>query len=79
MLHTQKKQLPTGHKRKIPIAFRITAGRILINYPGKLTKQTANITTAKLHWNSILGKLKAKYICLNIPNVYLTATLDGYK
>ena len=38
----------------------ITAGGNLINYPGKLTTRTANITTAKLLWNSVISTLGAR-------------------
>jgi hypothetical protein len=58
---------------------QITAGGNLMNYPGELTTRTANITTAKLHWNSILSTPKAKYICLDIGNFYLSATLNRYE
>ena len=51
----------------------ITAGGNLINYPGELTTQTADLTTSKLMWNSVLSTEGAKYICLDIKNFYLTA------
>ena len=35
-------------------------------YPGKLTMRTADITTSKLHWNSVLSMQNAKYMCLDI-------------
>jgi hypothetical protein len=66
-------------QKEDPNCIRITDRGNLINYPGKLTIQTANITTAKLHWNSILLTPKAKYMCLVIVNFYLTATLDQYE
>jgi hypothetical protein len=47
-----------------PNRIQITAGGNLINYPGKLTTQTANITTAKLLWNSMLSTPRAKYMTL---------------
>ena len=58
---------------------QITAGGNLINYPGKLTTRTVDITTSKLHWNSILSTPDAKYMCLDIKNFYLLAPLDRYK
>jgi hypothetical protein len=66
-------------QKEDPYQIRITAGGNLINYPGELTTRTADMTTAKLHWNSILSTPKARYMCLNIGNFYLTATLDRYK
>ncbi len=38
-----------------PHCIRITAGRNLINYPGELSTRTADITTLKLMWNSVLS------------------------
>ncbi len=37
------------------------------------------MTNTKLHWNSVLSTQKARYMCLNIGNFYLTATLDRYE
>jgi hypothetical protein len=62
-----------------PNQIRITAGGNLINYPGKLTTQTADITTAKLLWNSVLSMPGAKYMCLDIKNFYLSASLDQFE
>jgi hypothetical protein len=85
--NTPKNQPPTYAKVVVayhpqmedPHQIRITAGGNLMNYPGELTTCTANMTTAKLHWNSILNTPKARYMCLNIGNFYLTAMLDCYK
>ncbi len=57
----------------------ITARGNLINYPGELFTQTANLTASKLMWISVLSTPDAKYMCLDIKNFYLTATLDRYK
>jgi hypothetical protein len=57
----------------------ITAGGNLINYPGKLAMQTADLTTSKLMWNSVLSMEGAKYMCLDIKKNYLTAPLDRFK
>jgi hypothetical protein len=35
--------------------------------------------TSKLHWNSVLSTQKAKYMCLDMKNIYLSAPLDRYK
>jgi hypothetical protein len=66
-------------QKENPYQIRITAGGNLINYPGKLTTPTADMTTAKLHWNSVLSTPNACYMCLNIGNFYLSATLDRYE
>jgi hypothetical protein len=62
-----------------PYQIRITDGGNLINYPSKLTTRTADMTTAKLHWNSVLSTPNARYMCLDIGNFYLSATLDRYE
>ena len=62
-----------------PYRIRITAGGNKIFYPGELTTRTADMTTAKLHWNSVLSTPGAKYMCLDIGNFYITATLDRYE
>jgi hypothetical protein len=54
----------------------ITVGGNLINFPGELTMCTADITTSKLHWNSVLSTQQAKYMCLDHENFYLSAPLD---
>ncbi len=63
-------------QKEDPHRIRITAGGNLINYPGKLTIQTADITMSKLHWNSVLSTQKMKYMCLNLKKFYLSAPLD---
>ncbi len=45
------------------------AGGNLINYPGKLSTQTATLTTSKLMWNSVLSTEWAKYMCLDIKKI----------
>jgi hypothetical protein len=47
-------------KKEDPNRIQITAGDNLINHPGELMKRTADITTSKLHWNSMLSIQKAK-------------------
>ncbi len=74
---TYAKVVVNHHPQKAdPNQIQITAGGNLINYPGKLTTRTANITTAKLLWNSVLSMPGAKYMCLDIKNFYLSAPLD---
>jgi hypothetical protein len=57
----------------------ITAGGNLIKYPGGLLTRTANLTTSKLMWNSVLSTKNVKYMCLDIKNFYLHAPLDRYE
>jgi hypothetical protein len=45
---------------------RVTAGGNLINYDGNASVPTANLNTAKLHWNSKISTENARYMCLDI-------------
>ncbi|MCP4748318.1 MAG: hypothetical protein GY874_19600, partial [Desulfobacteraceae bacterium] len=54
----------------------ITVGGNLIEYPGKLTTRTADLTTTKLLWNSVISTLGAKYACADIKSFYLETPLD---
>jgi hypothetical protein len=49
-----------------PHQIQITVGGNLINYPGELSIQTANLTTSKLMWNRVLSTEGTKYMCLDI-------------
>jgi hypothetical protein len=41
--------------------------------------KTANLTTSKLMWNSVLSTKGAKYMCLVIKIFYLTAPLNQFE
>ena len=58
-------QVVVDHRsqKEDPNRIRITAGGNFINYPGKLTTRTTNITTAKLLWNSVISTPGARYVC----------------
>jgi hypothetical protein len=68
-------------QKEDPNRIILVAGGNLIKgcYPGKLTMRTADLTTSKLHWNSVLSTQCAKYMCLDIKNFYLSAPLDRYE
>jgi hypothetical protein len=51
----------------------------LITYNGELSVRTADINTAKLHWNSVDSTPNAKYMCLDIKKFYLTVALKYYE
>ena len=55
------------------------AGGNLIKYSGELTTQTANLTTSKIIWNSILSTKDAKFMGINIRNFYLGTPLECYE
>ncbi len=49
-----------------PHQIQITAGGNLIDYNGNASVRTANLNTAKLHWNSVVSTENARYMCLDI-------------
>jgi hypothetical protein len=58
---------------------RITIGGNLINYPYKLTTQTADMVSSKIMRNSIISTAYAKFGSTDIKNMYLETPLDQYK
>eukprot|EP00804_Cyclotella_cryptica_P023697 CCRYP_019320-RA/>CCRYP_019320-RA protein AED:0.37 eAED:0.35 QI:0/0/0/1/1/1/6/0/1607 len=63
-----------------PNRVRITAGGNLIkDYPGELTTRTADLTTSKILWNSVLSTKGAKFMGIDIKSFFLTAPLDRYE
>ena len=51
----------------------------MIKYKGDVSTRTADLTTLKMLWNSVLSTDRAKYMCLDIKNFYLTAALDYFE
>ena len=51
-------------------------GGNIINYSGKLTTITADVTTSKLIWNSVISTLNTHYMCVYAENFYLATRLN---
>jgi hypothetical protein len=66
-------------QKEDPYRIRITAGGNLINYESNASVQTADLDMAKIHWNSVLSTPLARYMCLEIKNLYLMAALEYFK
>ena len=66
-------------QKEDPNRIRIAVGGNLITYKGSTSTRTADLTTSKLLWNSVLSTKDAKYMCIDIKNFYLTAALDYYE
>ncbi|KAL7480669.1 hypothetical protein ACHAW6_006340, partial [Cyclotella cf. meneghiniana] len=62
-----------------PNRVRITVGGNLITYPGELTTRTADLTTAKILWNSTISTPGARFACADIENMYLQTPMDRYE
>jgi hypothetical protein len=66
-------------QKEDPNRIRITAGGNLIKCDEEVSVRTADINTAKLHWNSVISTIGARYMCLDIGNIYLTAALEYFE
>ena len=62
-----------------PSRFIIIAGVNLIKYAGELTTRTADITTARMLWNSVISMKGAQFSGLDIFNFYLETPMNEYK
>ena len=62
-----------------PERVRITVGENLIDYPGDKLTPTTEITTIKMHINSVVSTPKAKYLCTDVHNINLNTILEDPK
>ena len=54
-----------------PNRVRLTLGGNLLNVPEDLSTTTADLTTSKILWNSVLSTKYARFACIDIKNMYL--------
>jgi hypothetical protein len=66
-------------QKEDPNRVRLMVGGNLIDYQGELTTCTANLTTTKMLWNSIISTNDTRYLCLNIKNFYLGTPMDWFE
>ena len=66
-------------QKEDPNRVRITAGGNLIKYAGELTTRTADLTTAKMLWNSVISTDEAKLMVLDIGEFYLETPMEEYE
>ncbi len=62
-----------------PKRVRWTAGGDRIDYQGNKTCKTADITTAKLMFNSVLSTRNARFMGIDLKDFYLMSELDDYE
>ena len=68
-----------GPQKEDPYRIRIAVGDNLITNKGNTSTRTADLTTSKQLWNSVLSTEGARYMCLDVKIFYLTAALDYYE
>eukprot|EP00804_Cyclotella_cryptica_P017050 CCRYP_003285-RA/>CCRYP_003285-RA protein AED:0.19 eAED:0.21 QI:0/0/0/1/1/1/2/0/900 len=93
MTHTQVRDIPRDRtitygrivvdyrpQKEDPNRVRITAGgNVIKDYPGELTTRTADLTTSKILWNSVLGTKGVKFMGLDLKSFYLSTMLDRHE
>ena len=62
-----------------PNCVHLIAGGNLIDYPSDLTICTADLTTTKILWNSVISIEGACYLCLDIKIFYLGTPMDCFE
>ena len=62
-----------------PFRIRLTAGGNLLFVPGDISTKTADLTTSKILWNSVLSTPNAKYAVIDIHNMYLQTPMFPYE
>ena len=62
-----------------PHRTRLTVGGNLIKYPGDVSTPTADMTAAKVLFNSILSTPNAKFMSIDIKNFYLGTPMERYE
>jgi hypothetical protein len=58
---------------------RVTVGGNLIKYDGYVSTRSANLTTSKCLWNSIISTTGAKYMCLDVKIFYLGTPMEHFE
>jgi hypothetical protein len=66
-------------QKEDPYRIWITAGGNLINYESNASMQTADLDTAKIHWNSVVSTPLVRYMWLDIKNFSLTVALEYFE
>ncbi len=92
MTHEQIRDIPTDRtvtyarivvdyraQKEDPNRVRITVGGNLINYPYELTTRTADLTSSKMMWNSVISTPGARYICADVKNFYLKTPMERHE
>ncbi len=62
-----------------PFRIQLTVGGNLLFVPGDISTKTADLTTSKILWNSVLSTPNAKFAVIDIHNMYLQTPMFTYK
>ena len=56
---------------------RLTTGGNMVDYPGDVSTKTADLTTIKCHWNSVLSSPNARYMCMDVKDFNLNSVASS--
>ncbi len=62
-----------------PRRVRFTVGGDKVDYPGETYTKTADLTSAKILFNSVISTPDARFMGIDLKDFYLTADLDRYE
>ncbi len=62
-----------------PRRVRWTAGGDRVDYPGNKTTKTADLTTAKIMFNSVISTPNGRFITIDLKDFYLCSDLHDYE
>ena len=71
-----EKYVISDHKNQKLIEPESLFGGNLIDYPGEVIIPTSDLTTTKLHVNSVICGFKYQYMCMDIKDFYLNISMD---
>jgi hypothetical protein len=66
------------HKEEVH-RVRLTVGGNLIKYDGDVSTRSADLTTSKCLWNSVISTEGAAYMCLDVKNFYLDTPMEEFE
>jgi hypothetical protein len=58
---------------------RLTVGSNLIHYPGDVSTPTADMTTAKILFNSVILTPEAWFLCTDVKDIYLNTPMARFE
>jgi hypothetical protein len=58
---------------------RLTVGGDLIDYPGDVSTPTADMTTTKILFNSVISTPDARFMCTDVKDFYLNTPMARYE
>ena len=93
ILFVKKLKMPSGRKKTYAIIavnvrpqkmyktnrVHITVEGNLIDYPGEVRIETADLRTSNSHWNTMIPTPGAKYMCADVKTIYFNMRMERYE